>query len=117
MLHIMDREGANLRSVTHDGEYYGSPSWSPKGGRIAYSAMDEGNNMNIMTISPDGKDPLKLTTGAGSNENPSWSPDGRHLVFMSTRTGSSEIFMMNSDGTSQKRISFSGNNFMPKWSE
>jgi TolB protein len=79
--------------------------------------MDEGNNMNIMTISPDGKDPAKLTTGAGSNENPSWSPDGRHIVFMSTRTGSPEIFMMNADGTNQKRISFSGGNYMPKWSD
>lgn len=117
MVHVMDRDGSNLRSLTHDGDYYGSPSWSPKGDRIAFAAMDEGNNMNIMTISPDGKDPLKLTTGQGSNENPSWSPDGRHIVFMSTRTGGSEIYMMDKDGKNQKRISFSGGNFMPKWSD
>lgn len=117
MVYVMDRDGSNLRAITHDGDYYGSPSWSPKGDRIAYTAMDEGNNMNIMTISPDGKDPKKLTTGAGSNENPSWSPDGRHIVFMSTRTGSSEIFMMSADGSNQKRISFSGGNYMPKWSD
>jgi TolB protein len=117
MIYVMDRDGSNLRALTHEGDYYGSPAWSPKGDRVAYTAMDEGNNMNIMTISPDGKDPAKLTTGAGSNENPSWSPDGRHLVFMSTRTGSPEIFMMNADGTNQKRISFSGGNTMPKWSD
>ncbi len=117
MIYVMDRDGANLRAMTHEGDYYGSPSWSPKGDKIAFTAMDEGNNMNIMTISPDGKDQAKLTTGSGSNENPSWSPDGRHIVFMSTRTGSSEIFMMNADGTNQKRISFSGGNFMPKWSD
>lgn len=117
MIYVMDRDGSNLRALTHEGDYYGSPAWSPKGDRVAYTAMDEGNNMNIMTISPDGKDPAKLTTGAGSNENPSWSPDGRHLVFMSTRTGSPEIFMMNADGSNQKRISFSGGNTMPKWSD
>ena len=117
MVYVMDRDGSNMRAITHDGDYYGSPSWSPKGDRIAFSAMDEGNNMNIMTISPDGKDPAKLTTGMGSNENPSWSPDGRHIVFMSTRTGSPEIFMMNADGSNQKRISFSGGNYMPKWSD
>jgi TolB protein len=116
-LYIMDRDGSNLRAITHEGDYFGSPAWSPKGDRIAYASMDEGNNMNIMTISPDGKDPVKLTTASGSNENPSWSPDGRHIVFMSTRTGGSEIFMMHADGTSQKRISFSGGNFMPKWSD
>lgn len=117
MVYVMDRDGSNMRALTHDGDYFGSPSWSPKGDRIAFTTMDEGNNMNIMTISPDGKDPAKLTTQAGSNENPSWSPDGRHLVFMSTRTGSPEIFMMNADGTNQKRISFSGGNYMPKWSD
>jgi TolB protein len=117
MIYVMDRDGSNMRALTHEGDYYGSPSWSPKGDRIAYAAMDEGNNMNIMTISPDGKDPSKLTTGAGSNENPSWSPDGRHIVFMSTRTGSAEIFMMDADGKNPKRISFSGGNFMPKWSD
>jgi TolB protein len=117
MVYVMDRDGSNLRAITHEGDYYGSPSWSPKGDRIAFTAMDEGNNMNIMTISPDGKDPAKLTTQAGSNENPSWSPDGRHIVYMSTRTGSAEIFMMDADGKNQKRISFSGGNFMPKWSD
>lgn len=116
-VHIMDRDGSNLRALTYDGDYFGSPSWSPKGDRIAFTSMDEGNNMNIMTLSPDGKHPLKLTTGAGSNENPSWSPDGRHIVFMSTRTGGPEIFMMKADGTHQKRISFSGGNSMPKWSD
>ncbi len=116
-VYIMDRDGANLRAITHEGDYYGSPSWSPKGDRIAYTTMDEGNNLNIMTISPDGKDPLKLTTLAGSNENPSWSPDSRHIVFMSTRTGGAEIFMMNADGTNQKRLSFSGGNSMPRWSD
>ncbi|MEO6098682.1 MAG: Tol-Pal system beta propeller repeat protein TolB [Fibrobacteria bacterium] len=117
MVYIMDRDGSNLRAITHDGDYYGSPSWSPKGDRIAFAAMDEGNNMNIMTISPDGKDPAKLTTQAGSNENPSWSPDGRHIVYMSTRTGNAEIFMMDADGKNLKRISFSGGNSMPKWSD
>lgn len=117
MIYVMDRDGSNLRALTHDGDYYGSPAWSPKGDRIAFTAMDEGNNMNIMTISPDGENLAKLTTAAGSNENPSWSPDGRHIVFMSTRTGSPEIFMMNADGSNQKRISFTGGNYMPKWSD
>lgn len=117
MLYVMDRDGSNLRRITYDGDYYGSPAWSPKGDRIAFAAMDEGNNMNICTISPDGKDMAKLTTGMGSNESPSWSPDSRHIVFMSTRTGGSEIFMMNADGQNQKRISFTGGNSMPKWSD
>jgi TolB protein len=117
MLYVMDRDGGNLRRITYEGEYFGSPSWSPKGDRIVFSGMDEGNNMNIYTITPDGKEITRLTQGAGSNENPSWSPDGRKIVFMSTRTGSPEIFMMDADGRNQKRISFSGGNSMPRWSD
>jgi Tol biopolymer transport system component len=36
---------------------------------------------------------------------------------MSTRTGKPEIFMMDADGRNQKRISFSGENSMPRWSD
>jgi TolB protein len=117
MLYVMDRDGSNLRRITYDFDYCGSPAWSPKGDRIAFAAMDEGNNLNIHTISPDGKVPVKLTSGAGSNESPSWSPDGRHIAFMSTRTGSPEIFMMRVDGKETRRVSFTGGNSMPSWSD
>ena len=76
-----------------------------------------GNNFNIYTMTPEGKNPVKLTSDAGSNESPSWSPDGRHLVFMSTRTGSPEIFVMGADGSEPKRITFTGGNSMPSWSD
>jgi len=116
MLYIMDRDGSNLRRLTYDLDYCGSPAWSPKGDRIAFAAMDEGNNLNIHTITPDGKSLSKLTTGSGSNESPTWSPDGRHIAFMSTRTGSPEIFVIANDGRDPRRISHTGGNSMPSWS-
>jgi TolB protein len=116
MLYIMDRDGSNLRRVTFDLDYYGSPAWSPKGDRIAFVALEGSNNFNIYTMTPEGKDVIKLTKDAGSNESPSWSPDGRHLVFMSTRTGSPEIFAMGADGSEPRRLTFSGGNSMPSWS-
>jgi TolB protein len=116
-LYIMDRDGSNLRSLAYDFDYYGSPAWSPRGDRIAFTALDDGNNFNVYTITPEGKDLLKLTAGAGSNESPSWSPDGRHIAFMSTRTGSSEIFVMAADGSDPRRLTYSGGNSMPSWSD
>jgi TolB protein len=73
--------------------------------------------MDIWTISPDGNAAVRLTSGAGSNENPVWSPDGRFLAFMSTRNGPPEIYIMGADGSNPRRISFSGGNAMPYWSD
>ena len=117
MLYIMDRDGSNMRRITFDYDYCGSPVWSPKGDRIAFVALEGGNNFNVYTITPEGKDAVKLTNDAGSNESPSWSPDGRHLGFMSTRTGSPEIFVMGTDGSEPKRLTYSGGNSMPSWSD
>jgi TolB protein len=116
MIYVMDRDGSNTRRVTYDYSYCGSPAWSPKGDRIAFSAMDDGNNFNIYTASPDGSEPVRLTSG-GSNETPTWSPDGRFIAFSSTRGGSAEIYVMRADGTNMRRLTGSGNNTMPTWSD
>ncbi len=116
MIYVMDRDGSNLRRLTYEGSYNTSPAWSPKGDRIAFCGINDRGLMDIMTIGPDGADPIQLTGNSGSNENPSWSPDGRHLVFTSTRKGQAELWVMDANGTNQRRISFSGGNSMPRWS-
>ena len=35
---------------------------------------------------------------------PSWSPDGKMITFQSSRDGSFEIYVMNIDGSGQKRL-------------
>ncbi|MEQ1917422.1 MAG: Tol-Pal system protein TolB, partial [Gallionella sp.] len=43
----------------------------------------------------------------GSNSAPAWSPDGKQLAVVLTRDGSSQIYMMNADGSNLRRITFS----------
>lgn len=38
------------------------------------------------------------------NSYPRWSPDGKRIVFQSTRDGNFEIYVMNADGSGQRRL-------------
>ena len=53
------------------------------------------------------------------NINPSWSPDGRRLVFESARHGNTELYVINADGTGERRLTHSPSNVVnshPSWS-
>src|SRR5688500_9895307 len=51
------------------------------------------------------------------NINPSWSPDGQWLVFESRRHGDAELYVIASDGTSERRLTRSaGEDTHPSWS-
>lgn len=71
----------------------------------------------IFTVDTKGFNRKQLTN-TGENYDPSWSSDGSKILFVSTRSGSSEIWMMNRDGSAQKRITNIGAAKIsnPKWS-
>jgi TolB protein len=49
-----------------------------------------------MTISPTGKN-VNALTSASQNEDPSWAPDSRHLVFTSRRTGTDQLWVLDTE--------------------
>ena len=119
-IYIMDQDGANISRVT-DGGYAVSPSWSSSGQFLTFSwnrkygpGAPGGQDVYIMDIAT--KRWQQLTHDAGTNDFPSWSPDTRHVVFERKVGGHTEIWSMLSDGTEQKQLTHSGNNFMPNWS-
>jgi TolB protein len=59
----------------------------------------------------------RLTSDPAIDTAPSFSPDGSQITFESDRGGSQQIYVMNSDGSNQHRISFgAGRNGTPVWS-
>lgn len=71
-----------LKRLTDDPAQDGFPSWSPDGKWILFSRYggDEApDKTGLYVVSPDGGEPLRLTTVIG--EHPDWSPDGRYIVF------------------------------------
>jgi len=114
-VYIMSREGTDLRRLSFDTGYTDSPTWSPKGDRIAFVSRS-GNGFDIYVCNVDGSG-LRLVISGGSNENPHWSPDGRHLVFTSNRGGGSGLYVTDLDDSPPRRLDTGGRNAIsPAWS-
>lgn len=113
-IYVMDAEGANVRRITYDVSYCDAPSWSPNG-QIAFTARVPGG-FDIFVKDLASGVQNQITRNSGINETPRWSPDGRHLAFASNRTGSFDIYTMDADGGRVKRLTRSGNNYLPAWS-
>jgi Tol biopolymer transport system component len=77
-------------------------------GRIAFDNFDD-----VWTIDPDGMHLTRLTHSPGPDFDPSWSPDGTQIAFRSERSGEPEIWVMNADGTGQRRVAAG---LSPAWS-
>jgi Tol biopolymer transport system component len=92
-----------------------SPSWSPDGKQIAYECYVEGPTediaewngphfteeaADICTIGVDGRNRVRLTKEAGADRYPVWSPSGTQIAY----TRSDGIYVINADGTNQRRL-------------
>ena len=117
-IYVMGSDGLNLRRISYEGSYNDSSSWSPSRSysEITWASRIERGPFDIVVYNFETQQVRQLTTGRGSNESPTWSPNGLHIVFTSTRTGSSQAFTMNRDGSNQRRLTSVGNNTTPKWS-
>lgn len=121
-IYVMNADGSNLVQLTHDKSWSGGPAWSPDGQRIAYSAIDlsdvfstGGFPSQIRVIDADGGNMVKF--GKNDDSSPVWSPDGEKIVFSSFRNGNYEIYVMNADGTEEKRLTTNPRiDKMPVWS-
>jgi TolB protein len=119
-IYTMDQDGAGVTRLTDSG-YAVSPSWAPNGQFLTFAwnrkygpGAPGGQDVYVMDISTRRWE--QLTHESGSNDFPSWSPDNRHIVFERTVGGKAQIWSMLSDGTQQKQLTTSGQNFMPNWS-
>ncbi len=77
---------------------------NPTGTRIAFVCRDQYLNTDICVANRDGSGIARLTTYAGSDDQPTWSPDGTQLAFRSMRSGQSHIWIMSADGSNQRNL-------------
>jgi TolB protein len=112
-LRIMNLEDQKVTVLTE--KYDNFPVWSPRGDLIAF-IRKIGQDFEVFTVRPDGKDVKQLTNIAGNEAHLAWSPDGEKLLFSSSRMGFKdealyggpqpygEIFVMRYDGTQVEQL-------------
>ena len=100
------------------------PVFSPDGRTLAFHVGRDVHTFpapsGVEGIAAGGpnQQPRRLTTDPDNGMYPSWSPDGKRIVFMSWRTGRTELFTMNADGSDQKKLPTMerGDAVDPRWS-
>jgi TolB protein len=99
--------------------YYTSPSWAPRGDRVAYHGRIQRIGFHQILVSEVGRtDRIRQLTRTGNNEDPSWAPDGRHIVFTtSPGRGGAQALRIVDSVTGNTRTLVSGMDVKyPSWS-
>ena len=115
---LIDADGSNRSVIATppSGTLYSDPAWSPDGSTIAFTRwadcdVDDCYDVSIWVVSADGSNPAKIADVYGYYLD--WSSDGTRIIF----TNGSDLFIMNSDGSSITNITATNDEgeFAPSW--
>lgn len=125
-IYIMEADGSNVRRLTNDNltNGYGGLAWSPDGKSLVLclsSLTPYGGyfSLGIHLMNLSDLELTRLTFDSSTDQcDPKWSPDGSQILYVVSDSGFSNIYRMNSDGSSPVNLSpdSSAYDTNPSWS-
>lgn len=108
-IYVMDWDSANIEKITNHKSVALSPSWSPDGQRVAYTAFVQRTKTKIRNADLF---IFELFTGKrwlvsyreGINSGSNFAPDGKYIFLTLSQQGTPDIFKMTYDGTLVSKI-------------
>ncbi len=102
-IYIMEDDGSFQLRLTHADANDGGPIMTGGENDPIFFDSNRGGNFDIYRLAD--KKVERITYNDESNDvAPDISPDGSKIVFFSDRDGNYEIYMMNTDGSNQQRL-------------
>ncbi len=115
-LYRMDPDGRNIQFIAETGFLY---DIAPDGSKIVFIDEDtDDSSDDLFLVNTDGTGCTQLTDGASGNiSTVKWSPDGTMIAFTTDRTGNSEVFTIEPDGSNEiNRTTSSFFDYFASWS-
>jgi serine/threonine protein kinase len=89
-------------AITHSSSEMTAPAISPNGEVLAFQSLI--GNSDILTLKLNSLIPNAVTEDKANDASPAWSPEGKRLAFHSNRSGFSQIWTINPDGSGAQQI-------------
>ena len=107
---VMKEDGSQARSLTAGTPGVQIPTGvSPDGSSIAFVSDQGPNASDVWVMNADGTGARNLTPGVGGGQSQAtFSPDGRRIAYVTSQAGTSDIYLMNVDGSGQAPVIASG---------
>jgi TolB protein len=114
-LYVIPRSGGRGQRISFSGSENVSPDWGSDG-RIVCSSRRKGRyHLVLYTTKPQTE--KQITAEYVDHETPSWAPDGRHIIFTKTRNYHSDLYVLDTMGDPQLRLTrLQGDWYSSGWS-
>lgn len=113
-LYIIDRNGKEMRRITNDTLSDNDPIFSPDGQQIVFRSKRGTKYDELWIVDADGTNLRRLTRYPEDDTTaflhsyhagpPFWEPNGNFISYISNQQNRSSIFLINPDGTNNRRL-------------